>query len=165
MSTIQSKTFKHSILNSTETSKTASKLQACLVTLVDLSLAFKQLHWNVVGAHFRPVHLQLDEIIDTVREASDEVAERISTLGVSPDGRANTVAQNSALGDMPTTFVDANTVLEIAADSLKQTIAQIREALETVGDQDAMSEDLLVGICRDLEKHLWMVQAQLAHGE
>lgn len=165
MSTAQSKTFKHSILSSSETSKTAGKLQGCLVTLVDLSLALKQLHWNVVGAHFRPVHLQLDEIIETTREASDEVAERISTLGVSPDGRASTVAEDSVLGAMPTTFVDANTVIEIAADSLKLTVDQIRAALETVGELDAMSEDLLVGICRDLEKHLWMVQAQLAHGD
>ncbi len=105
MATTQSNTFKHAILNSSETSKTASQLQGCLVTLVDLSLALKQLHWNVVGVHFRPVHLQLDEIIDTVRDASDEVAERISTLGVSPDGRSSTVAQESVLGDMPTTFV------------------------------------------------------------
>ena len=34
------------------------QLQAMLVELVDLSLLGKQLHWNVAGPLFRPLHLQ-----------------------------------------------------------------------------------------------------------
>jgi DNA-binding ferritin-like protein len=52
------------------------QLQATLVELIDLSLLGKQLHWNVVGPLFRPLHLQLDELIDAWRELADTVAER-----------------------------------------------------------------------------------------
>ena len=38
-----------------------NELQATLVELLDLTLVGKQLHWNVVGTLFRPLHLQLDE--------------------------------------------------------------------------------------------------------
>ncbi len=162
MATTQNSPFKHSVLEPADTNQAAAQLQDCLVILIDLSLSLKQLHWNVVGKHFRSVHLQLDEIIDSARNASDEVAERISTLGVAPDGRASTVAQRSDLSDVPANFVKDQSVLELTSDLLKQTIEQLRRGIEKVGELDAMSEDLLVGICRELEKHLWMVQAHLA---
>src|SRR6478752_10524276 len=73
-------------------------LQGALVDLVDLSLVAKQVHWNVVGPRFRSVHLQLDEVVDTARTHSDTVAERASAIGVSPDGRAATVAGTSGIG-------------------------------------------------------------------
>ena len=64
---------------------------AGLHELVDLSLIGKQLHWSVVGPLFRPLHLQLDELVDSWRELSDSVAERAVALGFVPDGQARAV--------------------------------------------------------------------------
>ena len=72
-------------------------LQGALVDLVDLALVAKQVHWNVVGPRFRSVHLQLDEVVTSARTHSDVVAERASALGVTPDGRAATVASARAI--------------------------------------------------------------------
>jgi DNA-binding ferritin-like protein len=47
-----------------------------LVDLTDLALAAEQLHWNVVGPGLRPLHLQLDELVESVRDLADQVAER-----------------------------------------------------------------------------------------
>ena len=63
-------------------------LQDTLVELIDLSLLGKQLHWSVVGPHFKPVHEQLDELIDSWREMADTVAERAVAIGYMPDGQA-----------------------------------------------------------------------------
>src|SRR3954465_305442 len=76
---------------------TGSALQATLVDLIDLSLVAKQAHWNLVGRQFHDVHLHLDELVDTARRYSDKVAQRTAAVGVSPDGRANTVAGDSAV--------------------------------------------------------------------
>ena len=73
------------------------QLQATLVELVDLSLLGKQLHWNVVGPLFRPLHLQLDELIDSWRELADTVAERAVAIGFSPDGQSTTIASDAPL--------------------------------------------------------------------
>jgi starvation-inducible DNA-binding protein len=67
------------------------ELQATLVELVDLSLIGKQLHWSVVGPLFRPLHLQLDELVDSWRELADTVAERAVAIGLrGANGRLGT---------------------------------------------------------------------------
>jgi starvation-inducible DNA-binding protein len=43
--------------------------------VVDLSLQGKQLHWTVVGPLFRPLHLQIDELVEAWRELADTDAE------------------------------------------------------------------------------------------
>src|ERR671936_282265 len=72
-------------------------LEATLRELVDLSLIGKQLHWAVVGPLFRPLHLHLDELVDSWRELSDTIAERAVALGFVPDGQARAVVAGSPL--------------------------------------------------------------------
>ena len=62
-------------------------LQATLVELLDLALTGKQLHWSITGPHFRPLHEQLDELVDSWHEIADTVAEREVTVGCWPDGQ------------------------------------------------------------------------------
>ncbi|MEU1147652.1 DNA starvation/stationary phase protection protein [Streptomyces sp. NPDC005863] len=141
--------------------KTVSEaLQGALVDLVDLSLVAKQIHWNVVGPRFRSVHLQLDEVVDTARQHSDTVAERASTLGVSPDGRAATVAQSSGIGKTPEGWVKDVDAVGALVDALGAVITRMRERVDATGEADPVSQDIFIGITADLEKHHWMFQAE-----
>ncbi|WP_151477641.1 Dps family protein [Streptomyces albicerus] len=141
--------------------KTVSEaLQGALVDLVDLSLVAKQIHWNVVGPRFRSVHLQLDEVVDTARLHSDTVAERASTLGVSPDGRAETVASSSGIGAVPDGWVKDNDAVGALVNALSAVIGRMRERVEATGEADPVSQDIFIGITADLEKHHWMFQAE-----
>lgn len=135
-------------------------LQGALVDLVDLSLVAKQIHWNVVGTRFRSVHLQLDEVVDTARTHSDTVAERASTLGVSPDGRASTVARSSGIGDVAAGWVKDADAVGTLVDALGAVITRMRERVEATGEADPVSQDIFIGITADLEKHHWMFQAE-----
>jgi len=148
------------VLNPESQKKTVASLQAVLTDLLHLAMQFKQAHWNVRGKQFRSVHLQLDEIIDDARLAADEVAERIVTLNEASDGRPSTIAETSTLEVFPAGFVRTDQVTQLAADRLLSTIQAIRKGIDTVGDLDPISEDLLIGISAKLEKHLWMVQSQ-----
>src|SRR6201989_2747500 len=76
-------------------------LQKILVDLIELHLQGKQAHWNVVGTNFRDLHLQLDEIVDIAREASDTIAERMRALNAVPDGRSDTVVASTTLPAFP----------------------------------------------------------------
>jgi starvation-inducible DNA-binding protein len=152
--------FKRDVLDSENTQKVCSLMQGNLTNLIDLALLLKQAHWCVVGPNFRSVHLQLDEIIASVRAASDEVAERISTLGIAPDGRSGTVASDSRLDQYPNDFVKVGETTGYVADAMKTTIDELRSAIDKLGDCDPVSEDLCIGIAAPLEKHLWMLQAQ-----
>ena len=67
----------------------AQSLQEVLVDLIELHLQGKQAHWNLIGTNFRDLHLQLDEIVDIAREASDTIAERMRALNAVSDGRSD----------------------------------------------------------------------------
>lgn len=152
--------FKRNVLESDTTDKVVGCLQQRLVDIIDLALQLKQAHWCVVGNNFRSVHLQLDEILVDVRDASDEIAERIATLGVAPDGRAKTVAQGSKLADLSNSFESTNGTVTAVADRIQTTVDGLRDSIDKLGDLDPISEDMLIAISGPLEKHLWMLQSQ-----
>ncbi|WP_433893134.1 Dps family protein [Streptomyces sp. CA-111067] len=135
-------------------------LQGALVDLVDLSLLAKQVHWNVVGPRFRSIHLQLDEVVDTARLASDTVAERASAIGVTPDGRAGTVAKTSGIDTVTDGWVKDTEVVEIMVAALDAVITRMRERITVTDEPDPVSQDILIGISADLEKFHWMFQAE-----
>jgi starvation-inducible DNA-binding protein len=134
-------------------------LQDTLVELIDLSLQSKHYHWNVTGQDFRSVHLQLDEITDQVRLWYDDVAERLATLDVSPDGRLSTLAATTPLpgaGEGWQRDVDAVTAMR---DRLGEIATRIeRRAAES--DADLVTQGLLLDIAGGLAKHAWMLRVQ-----
>ncbi len=152
--------FPRSVLAEDVQARAAEVLQELLPDLLDLGLLLKQAHWNVVGRNFRSVHEQLDDIVDRVRTATDEIAERIVTLGSPADGRAGTVASASSLPAYPEGFVSTTETIECVADRMARCGRRLREGIERLGDLDPISEDLLIAFTADLEKALWMIQAQ-----
>ncbi|MFD0020090.1 Dps family protein [Streptomyces sp. NPDC058382] len=137
-------------------------LQGALVDLVDLSLVAKQVHWNVVGPRFRSVHLQLDDVVDTARQHSDTVAERASAVGVNPDGRSTTIARTTAIGSVPEGWIKDVDAVRTLVDALGVVIGRMRERIEVTAEPDPVSQDILITLTADLEKHAWMFQAESA---
>ncbi|MEU3059630.1 DNA starvation/stationary phase protection protein [Streptomyces subrutilus] len=137
-------------------------LQGALVDLVDLALVAKQVHWNVVGPRFRSVHLQLDEVVTSARTHSDVVAERASALGIAPDGRASTVASTTAITGVREGWVKDVDAVRILVDALAVVITRMRERIGATETADPITQDLLIGLTGDLEKHHWMFQAESA---
>ncbi|MCT9089061.1 DNA starvation/stationary phase protection protein [Streptomyces sp. ASQP_92] len=135
-------------------------LKSALVDLVDLSLVAKQVHWNVVGPRFRSVHLQLDEVVTTARQHSDIVAERASALGVNPDGRAATLAGASAIGTVPDGWIKDSDAVQVLVTALGRVIERMRERIRATADPDPVSQDMLIAVTGELEKHAWMFQAE-----
>jgi starvation-inducible DNA-binding protein len=145
-----------------KTRKTVVKdLQATLVELIDLSLLGKQAHWNVVGPNFRSIHLQLDEIVDTARLASDRVAERIATIGDAPDGRAGSVAKSSGLPDFPAGQVPVTDAVQRVGATVDAMSERLTGRILRLADADPVSQDILIGTADELEKQAWMLRAQL----
>ena len=75
--------------------------------MVDLSLQDKQLHWTVVGPLFRPLHLQIDELVEAWRELADTVAERLSrSRSPEPQRRVRNEDADESFAQ-PLVFADA----------------------------------------------------------
>jgi starvation-inducible DNA-binding protein len=147
-----------------EREEIGNELQATLLELVDLSLLGKQLHWSVVGPQFRPLHLYLDELIDSWRELADTVAERAVALGYWPDGQADTVAAGSQVARVERGAIDDRHVLRELAQRLAEVDERTRGRMDRLAELDSASEDVLVDAVRALEEQLWMIRAQLPQG-
>ena len=76
-------------------------LQQQLSTYNDLHLTLKHIHWNVVGPNFIGVHEMIDPQVELVRGYADEVAERIATLGFSPQGTPGAIIRTATGTTIP----------------------------------------------------------------
>jgi starvation-inducible DNA-binding protein len=139
--------------------QTVPNLQAALVDLIDIGLLAKQAHWNVHGANFRSVHLELDEVNDSIQEWVDTVAERISAVGGHPDGRAATVAATSKVADIDGGAIEAGKVVAIFAERLDATARRLEARLVEL-DADLPSQDVLIEVVQGLDKAAWFWRAQ-----
>ncbi|MEU2876718.1 DNA starvation/stationary phase protection protein [Streptomyces sp. NPDC007070] len=139
---------------------TGDALQSTLVDLLGLSLIGKQAHWNIVGPRFRSIHLQLDEVVSAAREFADTVAERAAALGVSPDGRPETIASAFTLPGPKDGWVRDSDVVQMMVESLEAAIVRLRERIEATDKPDPVTQDLLISITAELEKQRWMFAAE-----
>ncbi|MFC8195110.1 Dps family protein [Streptomyces sp. NPDC060006] len=135
-------------------------LQSTLVDLLGLSLIGKQAHWNIVGPRFRSIHLQLDELVTTVRSYADTVAERSAALGVPPDGRPETVAATAAPQGPKEGWVQDTEAVGVIVEALETVVGRLRERIGATEEADPVTQDLLIGLTAELEKHRWMFQAE-----
>ncbi|KQX79131.1 DNA starvation/stationary phase protection protein [Streptomyces clavifer] len=135
-------------------------LQATLPDLLDLSLVAKQAHWNLHGPRFRSVHVQLDEAATIARNYADTVAERAAAMGVSPDGRAVTIAGTSGVPAFPSGWTKDRDAVEALAHALSAVIGRVRRCIDETGPADVVTQDLLIGLTAELEKQNWMFQAE-----
>ncbi|MBZ5736679.1 Dps family protein [Nocardioides mangrovi] len=144
----------------TASDQLATHLQQLSVDLIDLHLVGKQAHWNVVGLNFRDLHLQLDEVVDAAREFSDQVAERMRAIYVTPDGRARTVAEQSSLPDFPATEINTAETVDLVTASLYAVAGTARRIHDDVDAEDPTTADILHAIIERLEQLAWMIDAE-----
>jgi starvation-inducible DNA-binding protein len=135
-------------------------LQRVLVDLIELHLQGKQGHWNLIGTNFRDLHLQLDEIVDAAREASDTIAERMRALNAIPDGRSDTVTATTTLPAFPAAELNTTDVVDLVTTRIYATVDTIRTVHDDVDAADPSSADLLHNIIDGLEKAAWMLKSE-----
>lgn len=135
-------------------------LQAVLVDLIELHLQGKQAHWNLVGTNFRDLHLQLDSIVDTAREACDTIAERMRALDAVPDGRSDTVVATTTVPSVAPGLLNAAEAVDMITNRIYAVVGTIRTVHDDVDAADPSTADLLHAIIDDLEKEAWLLKSE-----
>jgi starvation-inducible DNA-binding protein len=136
-------------------------LQARLVATLDLQLTLKHIHWNVVGMNFIAIHEMLDPQVDAVRLQSDEIAERIATLGGEPKGTPGAITAGRSWSDYDVNRAPTVQHLVALDQVYSGVIGDHRAALDVLGRHDPVSEDVMIGHLRDLEQFQWFIRAHL----
>ena len=118
----------------------------------------------MVGRDFIGVHQMLDPQIELVRAMMDETAERMATLGVSPNGLPGAFVKSRTWDDY--SLGRAGTALHLAAldAAYDEVVSNHRDAISSAGDLDPITEDMLIGHTARLELFQWFMRAHLEDG-
>lgn len=144
-----------------ESSKSIEILDKRLVSLIDMALTLKHIHWNVVGPNFIAVHEMLDPQADGIREMVDQTAERIAALGGTPIGTPGAVAEKRSWDDYKLGRALVQDHLAELDRAYAGVIADHRMARDELADIDPVSEDMIIEHLRSLEQYQWFVRAHL----
>lgn len=116
-------------------------------------------HWNIKGDNFFELHVKFEELYNDLLIKIDEIAERILTLGHSPNHRYSDYIKVSEIEESK--FVsDGKTAIKEILNAFKSIISIQREILELSDEAgDEGTNALMSDYIREQEKLVWMYSA------
>lgn len=148
-------------LNTEKTKQLATRLNALLANYSVFYQNARGYHWNIKGDKFFELHVKFEELYNDLFQKIDAVAERILTLGYSPDHNFTSYQKLSRIKESDKVENGTRAVKEIV-DSYKIVILQQRELLALSGEiDDEGTSALMSDYIREQEKSVWMYSAYL----
>lgn len=148
-------------LDSKKSRQLSEKLNVLLANYSVFYQNTRGYHWNIKGEKFFELHLKFEELYNDLLLKIDEVAERILTLGYSPEHRYSEYKKISSIKES-THVSDGMKAVENILNSLKTIITLQRELLGLSADTgDEGTNALMSDYIRAQEKSVWMYSAFL----
>ena len=148
-------------LNEAKTKELAQKLNVLLANYSIFYQNTRGLHWNIKGEKFFELHLKFEELYNDLLLKIDEVAERILTLGYTPEHNYSKYANHSAIKESEK-ISDGTEAVRLILDAFKSVIILQREILALSADADDEGTNALMSdYIRFQEKQVWMYSAFL----
>ena len=148
-------------INKKQAKQLAAKLNLLLADYMVFYQTTRGLHWNIRGEKFFELHLKFEELYNDLLLKIDEVAERILTLGFTPEHNYSAYARVSGIKESPRVSDGIRSVEQIL-DAFKTIIIIQREILElAAGANDEGTNALMSDYIRAQEKLVWMYSAFL----
>ena len=140
--------------------KLTGVLNQSLADSADLRSQAKQAHWNVKGPNFIALHELFDQVAAEMDAHTDNLAERVTTLGGVAMGTARLAAQNSSLSEYPHEISDGTAHVDALSSALADFGKKVRNNIDFTDELgDADTADLYTEISRGVDKLLWFVEA------
>jgi starvation-inducible DNA-binding protein len=139
----------------------AKKLNGLLASYSIFYQNVRGYHWNIKGEKFFELHLKFEELYNDLLLKIDEVAERILTLGYSPDHKYSHYNKVSKITESDQVSDGLKAVQDILS-SFQTVITLQRELLLLSADaNDEGTNALMSDYIRTQEKLVWMYSAYL----
>jgi starvation-inducible DNA-binding protein len=148
-------------LDSTKAAQLAEKLNELLANYSLFYQNTRGYHWNIKGEKFFELHLKFEELYNDLLLKVDEVAERILTLGHSPNHNYSDYKKTSKITES-TKVSDGITAVKEILNSFQTVILLQRELLSLSAEAgDEGTNALMSDYIRMQEKLVWMYSAFL----
>lgn len=140
----------------------ADGLSRMLADTYTLYLKTHGYHWNVTGPMFRSLHLMFEEEYMDLREAADEIAERIRSLGHPAPASYAEYGRLASITDEEGAPDAMEMVRRLARDheTVVRTARQVVKVAEEAGD--VATADLATTRIEVHEKTAWMLRSTAA---
>ncbi len=137
-------------------------LNVLTCTTLDLTYQVKQAHWNIKGPQFFARHELFDKLATRLRNFTDDLAERASTLGGYAEGTVRLAAEKSALPEYDLKAIEGRTHIRALVERYDTFTATVRTGIETARKlEDPATEDLLIEILRGSELDMWFLESHI----
>lgn len=118
-------------------------------------------HWNVKGEKFFELHLKFEELYNNLFVKIDEIAERILTLGYTPDHRSSEYLSAAIIKETQEVNDGFKAVANIL-ESFQELLKKQRVILEQSDEiNDEGTNSMMSDYIREQEKLVWMYSAFL----
>ena len=148
-------------LDSKKSKELADKLNDLLANYSIFYQNVRGYHWNIKGEKFFELHVKFEELYNDLILKIDEVAERILTLGYTPDHRYSVYRKTSGIAESSQVSDGLKAVKDIL-DSF-QTIIILQRGLLILSAEanDEGTNALMSDYIRTQEKLVWMYSSFL----
>ena len=143
--------------------KYVANMNAYLSDLVVFYLKLHDLHWNVKGMQFVPVHQYSESRYEDMAEKFDAIAELIIQHGEKPVSSISEYVKNASIKELGKGVYRDEEVIKIIAEDMAQLKAsaealRLQMAEEDVFDVVAVLEEHIAGY----NKELWFLNSMMA---
>lgn len=153
------KKLNHIGLDEAKSKKLCSMLNELLANYSIFYQNTRGYHWNIQGEKFFELHLKFEELYDDLRLKIDEIAERILTLGGTPEHNYSAYASNSEIKESEL-VTDGKKAVGQILDAFRTLLTRQRAILELSGEiDDEGTNALMSDYIREQEKLVWMYSA------
>ncbi|GAB2659402.1 Dps family protein [Vibrio panuliri] len=148
-------------LNSEKSAQLAEQLNQLLAHYQLQYMNTRGYHWNIKGQQFFELHVKFEEIYTDLQTKVDEIAERILTLGHTPDHSFSRYLEMSDIKEH-VNVTQGQECVQGLVNGFSLLIKKQREILAQAGDAEDEGTAALMGdYIREQEKLMWMLNAYL----
>ncbi|MGM9887224.1 MAG: DNA starvation/stationary phase protection protein [Lactococcus sp.] len=142
---------------------TSSILNQSVADLAKAAALVHQIHWYLRGPGFLNLHPTMDKFLDDLYNLQDEFAERLITIGGSPVSTLKEFDETSKINLEPATWNKTiSQRLEELKEAYKYLAQHFKEGIAVADENDdEVTADLYTGALGDIEKTIWMIEAEL----
>lgn len=142
------------------------KLNTYLANLAVWNVKLHNLHWNVTGHYFKPLHEMTESIYDEVFEAFDAVAEILKMKGEMPLATMSDYLAAATLKEVEAKDFTAHEVVVMIEEDMKLMNALALEIRNDAAQSDDFEvQSMFEGYVAGFSKQLWFIRAMKTRHE